>query len=242
MLSSFDPAGACGAFGLVIAAALGASPAIAQAPPAPDLPPLSGPPVQPAQPAPPGPPAPSAPSTTPKPKQPGPGHYAGATPPGWMSPQEMPPGFVPYPYPYYYYPQQPLAARKDVDYRLPPPPPRRRNDVGMLAGGVVMVAAGLGAVIGGAVLVSTSVNRIDIYCDSPSFPCAHMDDNARKTGGALLMAGGALVGAAGIPLWIIGSKLVPLVNDRGQPGTQPKPALVPDIRVGAGTASVTIRF
>jgi hypothetical protein len=150
----------------------------------------------------------------------------------------MPMPYV-YPYPYYY----PQAASERIDYRLPPPPPRRLNSPGMMAGGILMVAGGLAGVIGGAVLVSTATNRIDIYCDSPSFPCAHMDDGTRKTGGALLMAAGALVGAAGIPLWIVGAKKIPIAKDPSQPDpTAPKPAFVPEVRVGAGSASVMFRF
>lgn len=207
-------------FGLVIAATLVASTAIAQAPP--DLPPLSGPPVQPEQPAPVDPPASSTPPAVPN--QPWPGPHLGLRPQGAFAPY----GGATYPYSWDYT-QPPPPPPRQIDYHLPPPPPRRFNNPGMLAGGVVMIAAGLAGVITGAVLVSTAVNRIDIYCDSPSFPCAHMDDGTRKTGGALLMAGGAVVGALGIPLWIIGAKKVPIVK-------------APEVRVGAGTASVMFRF
>jgi hypothetical protein len=233
--------------GLLIAAALVASPRFAAADPPPDLPPLGGPPVgapPAAQPAPPvAPPALSPPRPGPYGGYPAPGLVY---PPG-MSPGEIPPGMaVPYPMPYYY-PQPPQGPRPS-SYDLPEPPPRRRHDAGMFAGGVVLVGAGLVGVISGAVLVSSSANRIDIYCDSPSFPCAHMDDNARKTAGALVMAGGAIMGAVGIPLWLLGSRLVPLgKGPAGAPGQAPapapqRPALQPELRVGAGAATVTLRF
>ena len=204
-----------------LAVALVARESAAQAPP--DLPPLQPPPAQPAPAAQPAPPA----QPTPR-----------MAPPGftWTSPASVPPG---YPMPAGYYPVYPSAPRP-ADYALPPPPPRRRKSMGMWVGGVLMVSGGIGAAIAGAALVSSATDRIDIYCDSPSFPCAHRDDGGLKAGGIILMAAGAAIGAAGIPLWLIGSKYVPL---SAQPNpAPPRPAWVPDVRIGAGSASVTMRF
>jgi hypothetical protein len=108
----------------------------------------------------------------------------------------------------------------------------------MWAGGIVAVAGGLAAVITGAWLVSSSANRIPIYDDTPSFPQAYKDDALRRDGGAWLMAGGAIAGAAGIPLWIVGSKLVPISRD----DKAPRPAFVPELRVGVSGASLSLRF
>jgi hypothetical protein len=226
---------------VAVAVALGAaliSP-VAAADPPPDLPPLVAPQPGPAapraaQPAP-GQPAPGAP------RAPGPGSPA-PLPPGlsWMSPAETPPGYpqpaYAQPYPGYYPMPYPQAVPRQESYVLPPPPPRQHQSTGMFVGGVLMVSGGLVGVIAGAVLVSSSANRIDIYCDSPSFPCAHKDDAARKGAGAAVMTIGALVGAAGIPMWIVGARLVPAPKD------EKRPALVPDLRVGAGTATVTVSF
>jgi hypothetical protein len=235
------------ALGLALAAALATPAAAAQQPGAPpDLPPVAGPPVQVAPEPPKGAPPAAPPAMQPQPVPPGAQSYPypypygyGYPPPGlsWMSPNEVPPGFAPNGAPGL----APQKPRTVDDYNLPEPPPRRRYNQGMWVGGILMVVGGLASVITGAALVSTSANRIDIYCDSPSFPCAHKDDDSRKTGGVLFMAAGAVVGAAGIPLWLVGSKLVPL----GKPDAQPqpgRPALVPEIKVGAGTATVTVRF
>ena len=53
-----------------------------------------------------------------------------------------------------------------------------------------------------------------------------------------VMAGGAIAGAAGIPLWIVGSKLVPISRD----DKAPRPALVPELRVGVTRASLSLSF
>lgn len=214
---------------LVIAAAsaLVSPRAGAQAPP--DLPPLGAGPSLPVQ--------PSAPPVAP-PAAPRPYHPAPMPGPMWMSPAEVPPGFAmpPGQYPQGYYP--PLASRPE-DYNLPPPPPRRRHDTGMFASGVVMVSVGVVGAIVGAVMVSSAANRIDIYCDAPSVPCAHKDDDALKTAGALMMAGSAILGAAGIPLWAIGSRMVPVAKDGAPP---PRAARLPELHIGPGTATVLVRF
>lgn len=213
-----------------LAAAIAAGDAAAQAPP--DLPPLQ-------------PPAPAPPSAQPaSPAQPAPMTPAPRmAPPGfnWTSPSEIPPGFAMppgyYPMPYYGRP----TPRPD-DYALPPPPPRRRYNTGMWVGGVIMVGAGIATAILGAGLVSSASDRVDIYCDSPSFPCAHKDDDGMKTLGAILMAGGAIMGAAGIPMWLVGSRFVPVT--KGAPGdpAPARPALSPEVRIGPGVASFSLRF
>jgi hypothetical protein len=120
---------------------------------------------------------------------------------------------------------------------LPPPPPRRRYNMGLFAGGVVAVGGGMALALVGAYLVSSAEDRIYIYCDSTQQPCAYKTDGPRLTGGALLMAGGALVAVAGIPMWFIGSQYV-MIPD----GERKQPALQPEVSVGAGRASVRFRF
>lgn len=201
-----------------------------------NLPPVPGP-----APKPPGPPvivpgsatppglAWMAPSYTP----PGPGSVApSATPPGYGLPYQLPG----YPAPSYpasgYYGSQYFQT----SYVLPEPLPRRRRDTGLFVGGVIAVAGGMAAVLVGAYLVSSAAGAIDIYCDTPSFPCAHKTDAVRLTGGAILMAGGTALGIAGIPMWLVGSQYVTL------PRGDKKAALRPDVRVGVGSASLTWRF
>jgi|GEM_PF-1098737 len=135
---------------------------------------------------------------------------------------------------FYKYIRAHLPELRDVGEDFPSP--ERFEELRFEYLSFLMVGGGLVAVIAGAVLVSTSANRIDIYCDSPSFPCGHKDDAARKNVGAALMAIGGLAGAAGIPVWLVGAKLVPL------PRAEKRPALVPELRVGAGVARVTVSF
>ena len=52
------------------------------------------------------------------------------------------------------------------------------------------------------------------------------------------MAGGAIVGAIGIPLWLIGARITPLPKD----DKAPKAALVPELRISAGAASLSFGF
>lgn len=217
--------------------ALLAPPAAADTPP--DLPPLAAPPG--AAPGAATAPATGAPGAPAAPRAPAPPFGYGAPPPGaqpappWMSPAEVPPGF-PAQYPAYYPMPYPMVAPRQDGSELPAPPPRRYRSTGMFVGGVLMVSGGLVAVIAGAALVSSSANRIDIYCDTPSFPCAHKDDAIRKNGGATLMALGGIVGALGIPVWIVGAKMVPV------PREERRPAFVPELRVGAGSARLTVSF
>jgi hypothetical protein len=101
---------------------------------------------------------------------------------------------------------------------------------------VVAVVGGMSMALIGSYFVSSAVGRIDVFCDMPSSPCAHKTDEPRLTGGAILMAAGAAIGAAGIPMWFIGSQYVIV------PKGEKKPALRVDVRVGAGSAAVGLRF
>jgi hypothetical protein len=105
----------------------------------------------------------------------------------------------------------------------------------MYAGGVAMVVVGLSSVITGAALISTSTNRIDVYCDSPSFPCAHLDDTGRRNAGIAAMTLGAAMSAAGMSLWIVGSRLVPI-------GPAPKAPGAAEVRLGPARVALALRF
>lgn len=233
-----------GALAITMIAAL---PASAQTPPS-DLPPLPAPGAQPA-PAPakgapakapaaqaaPGAPAPGAPAQGTPPGYPPPGY---GVPPGlsWMSPNEVPPGYaVPGYYPYAM--PAPAQATPPPDYRIPPPPPRERRDSSLMIGGIIAVSGGMAAVLTGAYLVSSAAGRIDIFCDSPSFPCAHKTDAPRMTAGVLMMIGGGLAGAAGIPMWAYGSQYVIT-----PPKDQKKAALVQRITVSPFGVDVAMAF
>lgn len=194
--------------------------AAAQMPP-PDFPPL---PLLPG----------GAPSGTPAPgATPGPG--AVPTPPGKPI---TPPTAAPLApgYPYYTYYSWPVPKAESTESPFPPLPPRRRYHTGLFAGGVTAVVAGMTSVLVGAYLVSSAADRIEIYCDMPSIPCAHKDDGPRLTGGAIMMALGAALAAAGLPMWFVGSRFVTVS------GEEKKPALRPQLSVGAGSASLGLRF
>jgi hypothetical protein len=219
---------------LVVASALASTLAVADPPP--DLPPLPGSAVTPAPAL--GTPPPGLPATLAPGSGPGPTFYP--FPGGPTTPGEVPPGYT---VPYYFAPYMMPQAARPASLEIPPLPPRMRHSAGLMAGGILMVAAGTAAVVLGAVLVSSSADRIDIYCDMPSFPCAHEDDQTRKVGGALMMAAGAVVAAAGIPLWVTGARMELVAKTPDSAPTPPKPAaLSPELRVGAGTASLLVRF
>jgi hypothetical protein len=103
---------------------------------------------------------------------------------------------------------------------------------------VVSVGAGLTFVLIGSYLVASAADRIPIYCDTPTTPCAFKDDGTRLVGGAIMMAGGTLLGIAGIPMWFVGSRYVTI--PKGE--QEKKAALVPELRLGPGSASVSFRF
>jgi hypothetical protein len=155
----------------------------------------------------------------------------GYPPPGWTpSPGEIPPGYQAGAV------GSPQLARREESYALPSLPPRRRYSTSLFAGGVVAVGVGMSLVLIGSYLVASAADRINIYCDTPSVPCAYKDDGPRLTAGALMMAGGALVGVAGIPMWLVGSRYVAI------PDGEHKAARWPELRLGVGTAAVTYRF
>jgi hypothetical protein len=94
----------------------------------------------------------------------------------------------------------------------------------------------MATVLTGSYFVASAAGRIEIYCDTPSFPCAYKTDAQRLTGGAIMMTAGTLVAAAGIPMWFVGARYVP---DEKKPAQAAPPV---DVRVGAGSASLSFRF
>ena len=65
---------------------------------------------------------------------------------------------------------------------LPAMPPRRYYNPSLFAGGVTAVTVGTATVLVGSYLVASAPGRIEIYCDTPSFPCAYKTDAQRLTG------------------------------------------------------------
>ena len=114
--------------------------------------------------------------------------------------------------------------------------------MGLFVGGVIAVTGGMSAVLLGSYFVASAAGRIDIYCDRPSIPCATKDDGPRMTGGAVVMAIGALAGAAGIPMWLIGSQYVTIPASEKTASEKPTASAVPEVHIGPLGASATLRF
>jgi hypothetical protein len=110
------------------------------------------------------------------------------------------------------------------------------RSTGLFAGGITAVLGGMAAVLIGSYFVASAAGRIDIFCDQPSIPCAYKNDATRMTGGAITMALGALIGAAGIPMWVIGGQHIIVPK-----GSQPS-SWVPEVRVGPLSGSVVLSF
>jgi hypothetical protein len=151
----------------------------------------------------------------------------------------LPPAPPGYSIPYGYYPYRVVAPPAREAVALPPPPPRHYYSPALFGGGVAAVGVGMGTVLLGSYFVASAAGRIQIYCDTPSFPCAYKTDGQRLTAGAIMMAGGTLVAVAGIPMWFIGSRYV-FDTDEKKAARRAEPPV--DVRVGAGTASVLVRF
>ncbi len=100
----------------------------------------------------------------------------------------------------------------------------------MMVGGIALTTAGIIGVLVGSGLASTAANQIDVYCEPPGgggpFICESRADETQQAAGIGVMIGGFVALAAGIPLWVIGSKRVPAKTEPAAdttPGTQTTP-------------------
>jgi hypothetical protein len=169
---------------------------------------------------------------------PPPGGEAGQTPPGYGAPPQGYPYGYPY-YPPYYGPPS------------PPPPKHERKSTGMMIGGIALTTAGIVGVLVGSGLASTAANQIDVYCEPPGgggpFVCETRADETQQAAGIGVMIGGFVALAAGIPLWVIGSKRVPVKSDTPDANTPdkpatPAPAASMQLFVGPSSAAVRVTF
>ena len=175
-------------------------------------------------------------------------------PPGYPPPAgSYPPGYAPYgPYGYPYgYPYDPAYYPGPT----PRPPPTRRANGTLMAVGIGMVGVGAVGVLSGLAAFATANNRIDVYGDGGQ-RIGTRDDEDLQVAAAVLTISSAVVGVAGIPLWVIGGKRVPLEgsekNDPAAPGEtqqKPGPAQLPPppspaatLRIVPGGASLTVTF
>jgi len=112
-------------------------------------------------------------------------------------------------------PGQPPPIRPAYFYPLQPPPTYtvyKRANNGMFGGGMVIVAASLGAFIGGMIAIGAGAERITVFCVHPgslSYPCEVKPDLGAVGGGIAAMILGVAGTVAGS--WMIsrGGKMVP---------------------------------
>jgi len=111
-----------------------------------------------------------------------------------------------------------------------------------MVGGILLTTGGAVGLIVGSALLTSANNRYDVYCDTGTGPalCTKKNDTARATAGGVMMVVSGISLAAGIPLWIVGAKMVPVKKE-----TEPAPTTTsarPAVLVGAGTAALRWRF
>lgn len=118
-----------------------------------------------------------------------------------------------------------------------PPPRAVRNSPNMVIAGAVLIGAGsVGAVIGASLLAAgTSYRWVDDpTCNFDTFECGSRQNEPGKTkAGAALTAISTVALVVGIPVFAVGRRMVP---------THPEAALVPEVRVGAGAATLRWSF
>jgi hypothetical protein len=123
-----------------------------------------------------------------------------------------------------------------------------------MAVGVGMVSVGAIGVLSGLAAFATANNRIDVYGDGGQ-RIGTRDDEDLQVAAAVLTISSAVVGVAGIPLWVIGGKRVPIEGSEKEPAApgetqqRPGPAQPPPppspaatLRILPGGASLTVTF
>jgi hypothetical protein len=114
----------------------------------------------------------------------------------------------------------------------------------MMVGGILLTAGGAVSLIAGAALYGSSKDTADVYCDDGTGPylCTTKDDVGRATAGVIMMIGGGLGLAVGIPLWVIGGKMVPIKDQPKDETPAPPKTGRPEVLVGPGSAAMRWRF
>jgi hypothetical protein len=136
----------------------------------------------------------------------------------------------------------PLVANRSLAPDYPafgsprPAIPKVRASSTMMTAGILMTTGGILLVIAGSVITASAIDVVDIYCDGPAV-CLHRDDTVKKGVGSVMLGGGAVIGAVGFPMWLIGGRMVPVKNSPQKTGF-----FAPDVRVGVGNAKVTFSF
>ncbi|MDC0742458.1 hypothetical protein [Polyangium mundeleinium] len=219
-------------------------------------PPLAAPPPAPGAPgvAPGAPPPTGTVAAAPPPAPPPPAGYGypqgyGPPPPGYGPPPQggeygpPPPGYGPpqqgYPYGYPYY--GPYYSEPQ-----PAPPRYERKSTPMMVGGILATTAGIVGVLAGSAIASTAVSQIPIYCESQFGPtiCETRSDETQQAVGYGILITGVVALGVGVPLWVIGSKRVPVKSDEttpSAPSTTPPAAPQTSLRLLVGPTSAGLR-
>jgi hypothetical protein len=123
--------------------------------------------------------------------------------------------------------------------------------------GILMTSVGAVGVLSGLAAFATANNRIDVYGDGGQMIGTRDDEDLQVTA-ALLMIAGGVVGIAGIPLWVIGGKRVPIEgselpkepadpsapqqNPTPSPPPPPPPGPAATLHIGPTGASLSVTF
>jgi hypothetical protein len=118
----------------------------------------------------------------------------------------------------------------------PPPPPRKRASVLMMVTGIVGVGLGATVAIAGSALAASAHDSTIIFCETSVgvSQCGRKDNGARMGAGVAMIVGGGIALVAGVPLWILGARRVPLDDKEKEPS--PKPT------VSIGPTSASLRW
>ena len=94
-----------------------------------------------------------------------------------------------------------------------------------MVAGILLTTGGAVGLIAGSALLSSANDRFDVYCDDGNGPyaCSKKNDTGRATAGGVMMIVGGVALAGGIPLWIIGARMVPVNNKEPAPPTPATP-------------------
>jgi len=116
----------------------------------------------------------------------------------------------------------------------------------MMIGGILLTTAGIVGVLAGSAVASTAANQIPIYCDSQFGPtiCETRADEGQQIAGYVVMVTGIVALGVGVPLWVIGSKRVPVKDDEkttNTPSTSTPAAPQTSVRLLVGPTSAGLR-
>jgi hypothetical protein len=177
-----------------------------------------------------------------------PGAAPGAAPPGYPPP---PYGYGPAPtfdpHATWGAPGQPTYSPPiggtsfDNPYFLVNPVPRENYNTKMMIGGIFSTFGGVAMILVGSIVLASSRDRIDVYCDGPRL-CGHLDDLPMKNVGLGMMITGVIAGGAGVPLWIIGSKKVVAQRKDNPAAPPPRASLAPELRITGTGAALRVAF